>query len=100
MAEAEPVADTATITTAPSPAPFDNRRRCHYPGNRVEGAVGRLMGPNTLGEWLTVDEAIYDPETNRTLFVFRYAMAGEVPFQGFDLESLRAQAAAAMAASG
>jgi hypothetical protein len=51
---------------------LDNRPRCHYPGD-TRLTVGQIVGPNTSGEWLTVDEVIYDPETNRSTAYFHYS---------------------------
>ena len=43
-----------------------------YNGDVTEGIIGTIMGPNTLGEHLTVVEANYDVETNTTRVGFTY----------------------------
>lgn len=35
-------------------------------------SVGEVMGPNTMGEYLTVVEALYDPDSNTTRLGFSY----------------------------
>lgn len=44
----------------------------HYAGDVTEHALWRVMGPNTMGEYLTCVEAHYDPETNRTTLGMAY----------------------------
>lgn len=43
-----------------------------YPTD-VTSIVGRqIMGPNTMGEYMTPVSAVYDPATNRTRVGFAY----------------------------
>lgn len=53
-------------------AVFDNRRKCHYPGD-VRSAVGQVVGPNLLREMLVIESVDFDPETNTSTAYFRYA---------------------------
>lgn len=43
----------------------------NYPGDVVEGAVGRMMGPDLYGAWYEVVSATYDADTGRTRAQFR-----------------------------
>lgn len=43
-----------------------------YNGNVTEIVGQVVMGPTTLGEYLTPVSAIYDPETNKTKVGFAY----------------------------
>lgn len=43
----------------------------NYPGD-VRDAVGQRVGPNTLGEWLWIVAATYDPETDTTKALLAY----------------------------
>ena len=43
----------------------DNRRTLRYPGDVEAETLGRIMGPNTLGEHLTVVETFYDVMSDR-----------------------------------
>lgn len=52
--------------------PLDNRPTATYPGD-VTTDVGRVVDPTLAGEYLTLDEATYDPDTDRTTARFRYA---------------------------
>lgn len=51
---------------------LDNRPKCHYPGD-TRSTVGQVVGPSTSKEFLTVDEVIYAPDTDRSTAYFRYA---------------------------
>lgn len=56
---------------------LDNRPTCSYPGD-VTSDVGRVVGPNTTGEYLVMEEATYDPATGLTTARFRYARPADV----------------------
>lgn len=45
----------------------DNRRTLRYPGDARADTLGRIMGPNTFGELMTVVEVFYDEEIDRTI---------------------------------
>lgn len=45
----------------------------NYRGDR-RGQVGRVMGPNTLNERLTVVEESYDPDADRTRLGLAYGL--------------------------
>jgi hypothetical protein len=47
-----------------------------YNGNQTH-VVGQLMGPNTLGELLTVVTASYDHQTNKTRLGFAYGVQSQ-----------------------
>ncbi len=49
-----------------SQATHDNRRTLRYPGNVEAETRGRIMGPNTFGERLTVVEVFFDEELDTT----------------------------------
>jgi hypothetical protein len=49
-----------------------------YKGDRTRDAIGQHMGPNMLGEWLTVTAAEYDAGTNTTRLGLAYG-ALDVP---------------------
>ena len=49
-----------------------------YPGNVESTAIGQLVGPNTMREFLVAVDARYDPETDTTRVGFRYATETEV----------------------
>lgn len=44
----------------------------NYRGDRTREIVGKVMGPNLLGEYLTVVTAEYDEATNRTRLGLAY----------------------------
>jgi len=46
-------------------------RFASYNGDVTE-AVGRIVGPNTLGEWMQVVAADYDASTDRTRLSFAF----------------------------
>lgn len=48
----------------------------NYPGDH-RGSIGEVMGPNTYDEFLTVTEADYDPDTNRTRLGLAYGIHRE-----------------------
>ena len=39
----------------------------HYPGDVAADTVNRVMGPTTLGQWLTCYHAEYDVTADRTV---------------------------------
>lgn len=49
-------------------------RHLNYQGDRTADAIGQVMGPNTLGEFLTVVETEYDPETDKTRHGLAYGI--------------------------
>ena len=51
---------------------FDNRPKAHYNGD-VRTAVGQVVGPNTAGEFVVIDEVVYDNDANKSTAYFRYA---------------------------
>lgn len=55
---------------------LDNRPTAHYPGD-VTASVGQIVGPNTAGEYLVIDEVTYDPGLDRSTARFRYATVAE-----------------------
>lgn len=48
-----------------------------YNGNQSH-IVGQVMGPTTYGSHVVADEAIYDPETNKTEVWFRNATVEDI----------------------
>lgn len=52
-------------------------KHANYNGD-VTHAVGEVMGPNEFGERMTVVEAAYDPETNKTRLGFAYTTVGDL----------------------
>lgn len=48
-------------------------RHLNYRGD-CRGSVGRVMGPNLLGERLTVVDEVYDPETDMTRLGLAYGI--------------------------
>lgn len=46
----------------------------NYKGNCTAEAVGQIMGPNTMGELLTVVEAAYDPAADKTRLGLAYGV--------------------------
>lgn len=49
----------------------------NYPG-AAEHMVGRVYGPNALGEWLTAVTTTYNPATNKSRVGFDFANPAEV----------------------
>ena len=60
---------------------LNNRPTAHYPGD-VTASVGQVVGPNTAGEYLVIDEVTYDPGLDRSTARFRYAATGDLTAQG------------------
>jgi hypothetical protein len=48
-------------------------QRLNYKGDR-RAAIGQVMGPNTMREYLTVVEAEYDPVADRTRLGLAYGI--------------------------
>lgn len=46
----------------------------NYSGDRTAEAVGKVMGPNLLGEYLTVVDAVYDEATGKTRMGLAYGI--------------------------
>lgn len=46
----------------------------NYSGDRTAEAVGKVMGPNLLGEYLTVVSAEFDEATNKTRMGLSYGI--------------------------
>jgi hypothetical protein len=46
----------------------------NYKGDRTRDAIGQHMGPNMLGEWLTVTAAEYDATANVTRLGLAYGV--------------------------
>lgn len=53
-------------------------RHATFEGDVTAEAVGQVVGPNTLGEWLIAVDAVYNSATDRTTVGYRYATAPEV----------------------
>lgn len=51
---------------------MDNRPRLTWPGRR-DDLSGEVFGPTYNGEYLAVDEVVYDEETDTTTYIYRYA---------------------------
>lgn len=62
----EPAADTR------KPLRFAN-----YPGDQRH-AVGEVMGPNTLGELMTVVDATYDETADKTRLGFAFTITSDL----------------------
>jgi len=56
---------------------LDNRPTAHYRGD-VTTDTGRVVGPNSHGEHLVMEDARYDPATDTTTARFRVARAGDL----------------------
>ena len=53
-----------------------------YSADVRESIVGHVLGPNTLGEYMRVVEAIYDDETGLTRVGFVFASEEEITAEG------------------
>jgi hypothetical protein len=49
-------------------------RRLNYPGNCAGNLVGRVVGPNRLGEMLTIVATSYSLETEMTTAMLRHGV--------------------------
>lgn len=68
-----PIGAMAAAIAGRSPSRWAN-----YPRN-VSDALGQVVGPNTLGEFLTVVAVEYDPATDRSRVGFAYSQASDFP---------------------
>lgn len=53
-------------------------RQLHYAGDHTKDIVGRVMGPTTVGQFLTVISADYDEITDTTTAHMRPSTVTEV----------------------
>lgn len=55
---------------------IDNRPRLHY-GRNVSDAIGQMVGPTLHGEYLVLDEVLWDAEANVATAFFRNATTAD-----------------------
>lgn len=64
---------TEVAVTEPAPTPKATTF-LNYKGPVTSNNIGMVMGPNTMGERLTVVEAVCDPDTDRTRVGLAYGI--------------------------
>lgn len=66
--------------TIEAPKPVDHPDHNPHPTTHLNyhgdtrGNLGQIMGPNTMGEYLTVVEEVYNPDTDRTRLGLAYGV--------------------------